>query len=113
MRVEWVVLREVNSQRRACRTDAGIGRIWSREALAVAQVNCAPVTPSLEPGGRSGAKGGNDGGESLAHAAIVGGVAAAREVTTGAQFSAEPSRGGPVDPLWRAAHHQVRGVNNG
>jgi hypothetical protein len=34
---------------------------------------------------------------------MVGGVAAAREVTTGAQLPAEPSKGDPVEPLWRAA----------
>ena len=32
----------------------------------------------------------------------VGSVAAAREVTTGAQLPAEPSRGDQVEPLWRA-----------
>ena len=37
---------------------------------------------------------------------IVRGVAAAREVTTGAQLPADPSRGEPVEPLWRAAAHE-------
>ena len=37
---------------------------------------------------------------------IVRGVEAAREVTTGAQLPADPSRGEPVEPLWRAAAHE-------
>ena len=37
---------------------------------------------------------------------MVQGVAAAREVTTGAQLPADQSRGEPAEPLWRAAAHE-------
>ena len=104
LRVELVAPREVNSQRRAWRTGAGIGRIWLRDARAVAQVRTVhQLRQALSRVAGAVPRGAMVVVKAWLIPAIVMGVAAAREVTTGAQFPAEPSRGEPVELLWRAA----------
>ena len=104
LRVELVAPREVNSQRRAWRTDGVMGRNWWRDARVVAQVRTVhQLHQALRRVAGAVPRGAMTVLKALLISMMVEFVAAAREGTTGAQLPAEPSRGDPVEPLWRAA----------
>ena len=80
-----------------------MGRIWWRDARAAAQVSTVhQLRQALRRVAGAVPRGAMTVLKARLMSDIVGGVAAAREVTTGAQFPADPSRGDPVEPLWRA-----------
>ena len=81
-----------------------MGRIWWRDARAVAHVRTVhQLRQALRRVAGAVPRGAMTVLKARLMSEMVGGVAAAREVTTGAQFPAEPSKGDPVEPLWRAA----------
>ena len=94
LRVELVAPREVNSQRRAWRTDGVMGRIWWREARVVAQVRTVhQLRQALRRVAGAVPRGAMTVLKARLMSVMVEGVAAAREVTTGAQLPAEPLGG--------------------